>query len=102
MAIYNISQKTGVKATIKNTANNWNRNDELRAFASFITRISTENHTRNIIIAVRNRTSFWNMPSKNDSDSKGFQIASIISQLHSNMFTAVWAKSPVSMNSQKI
>ena len=102
MAIYSISQKTGVNATIKNTANNWNRNDELRAFASFITRINTESRTRNITIAVRNRTSFWKIPSKTDSASKGFQIASIISQLHSSIFMAVCAKSPVSMISQKI
>ena len=102
IAIYSISPKIGVNATIKNTANNWNRKDELRAFASFITRINTDSRTRNITIAVRNRTSLWKIPSKKDSASKGFQIASIISPLHSSMFMAAWVKSPVSMISQKI
>jgi len=101
IAMYNISPKIGVNATTKNTANSWNRNDELRAFESFITRINTESHTKNITIALQIRTSFWKMPSQNDSASKGFQIVSIISPLHSKIFMAVCANCPVSIISQK-
>ena len=102
MAIYSISQKIGVNATTKNTAKSWNRIDELRAFASFITRIKTESRIKNITIALRNRTSFWKIPSKIDSALNGFQIVSIMFQLHSNISMAVWANCPVSIILQKI
>ena len=88
---------------INNTDNNWNQNDELRALASFIVRIKIANRTKNIIIAVRNQKELCKIVLKIHSDDvKGFQITSVISQLHSSMFTAAWAKSPVSMILQKI
>ena len=103
IAMYNNSQKTGVNPMINNTDNNWNQNDELRALASFIVRIKIANRTKNIIIAVRNQKELCKIVLKIHSDDvKGFQITSVISQLHSSMFTAAWAKSPVSMISQKI
>ena len=103
MAIYKISQKIGVNAIINNTANNWNQNDELRAFESLITQIKIANRSKNIIIAVRNRNELCKIVLKIHSDDvKGFQITSEISQLHSSMFTAACAKSPVYMILQKI
>jgi len=85
------------------TANNWNQKDELRAFESLITQIKTDNRNKNIIIAVRNRKELWKIVLKNQSDEvKGFQITSAISPLHSIIFIAVCANSPVSIILQKI
>ena len=98
-----MSQKIGVNAIINSTANNWNQNDELRAFESLTTQIKTANRNKKIIIAVRNRNEFWKIVLKNQSDEvKGFQITSAISPLHSIMFIAACANSPVSIISQKI
>ena len=92
-----------MNATIKNTANNWNQNDELRAFASFTTQIKIANHTKKIINAVRNRKELSRRVLKNHSiDEKGFQIISEIFQLHSNVFMASCANCHVSMILQKI
>jgi hypothetical protein len=90
MAIYNISQMIGVKAIIRNIDNNWNQNDELRALASFIVRISTANRNRDTVIAVQNQKELCKIVLKNHTvESNGFQIISTISQLHSNKFIAV-------------
>ena len=89
MAIYNNNQKIGVKATTRNTANNWNQKDLLRAPASFITQIKTESHNKNIMIAVRNRTELSKIVFTNHSAAvNGFQITSVIFQLHSKILTA--------------
>ena len=98
-----MSQKIGVNAIIKNMANNWNPRDELRAFESFITQIKTASRNRKIIIAVRNRKELCMIVFKNHSDEvRGFQITSTISQLHSNIFIAACANSPVSIILQKV
>jgi len=103
IAIYSNSQKTGVNPMINTTDNNWNQNDELRALASFMVRIKTDNRTKKMIMAVRNQKELCKIVLKTHSDEvKGFQITSLISQLHSSIFMAVCAKSPVSMISQKI
>ena len=88
---------------INTTDNNWNQNDELRALASFMVRIRTDNRIKKMIMAVRNQKELCKIVLKTHSDEvKGFQITSLISQLHSNIFMAVCAKSQVSMISQKI
>ena len=103
IAIYSNSQKTGVNPMINTTDNNWNQNDELRALASFMVRIKTDNRTKKMIMAARNQKELCKIVLKTHSDEvKGFQITSLISQLHSSIFMAVCAKSPVSMISQKI
>jgi hypothetical protein len=100
--MYSISQKIGVNAMINSTANNWNQKDELRAFESLITQISTANRSKNITIAVRNRKELCKIVLKIHSDEvKGFQITSAMSQLHSIIFIAACANSPVSIISQK-
>ena len=103
IAIYSSSQKTGVNPMINTTDNNWNQNDELRALASFMVRIRTDNRIKKMIMAVRNQKELCKIVLKTHSDEvKGFQITSLISQLHSSIFMAVCAKSQVSMISQKI
>lgn len=103
IAIYSNSQKTGVNPMINTTDNNWNQNDELRALASFMVRIKTDNRTKKMIMAARNQKELCKIVLKTHSDEvKGFQITSLKSQLHSSIFMAVCAKSPVSMISQKI
>jgi phage regulator Rha-like protein len=90
MAMYNISQIMGVNAIIKNTDNNWNQNDELRALASFIVRIRTASRNRDTVMAVQNQKELCKIVLKNHAvEVKGFKIISEISQLHSNMFIAV-------------
>ena len=97
-----MSQKTGVNAIINSTANNWNQNDELRAFESLTTQISTANRNKKIIIAVQNRKELCKIVLKIHSDEvKGFQITSVISPLHSIIFIAACANSPVSIILQK-
>ena len=95
MAMYSISHKIGVKSIIIIAAKTGNQKDELRALASFITQIKADIHSKNIIIADRNRISFWKIVVQKDPDSKGFQITFHISQLHSIKFIAVCVKSPV-------
>jgi len=88
---------------MRNADNNRNRNDELRALASFMVQINIANRSKNITKAVRNRKELSRIVLKNHStDVKGFQITSVIFQLHSIIFMAVCAKSPVSMILQKI
>jgi hypothetical protein len=54
-------------------------------------------------MAVRNQKELCKIVFKIHSDEvKGFQMTLVISQLHSSMFMAVCAKSPVSMILQKI
>ena len=103
IAIYSKSQITGVNHIIKKADNNRNRNDELRALASFIVQINMANHNKNIISAVQNRKELSRIVLKNHSaDVNGFQITSVISQLHSKISMAVCANCPVSMILQKI
>ena len=90
MAIYSNNPKIGVKAIINTTDNNWNRNEELRALASFITQIRIDNRNKKITIAVQNRKELCRIVFKNHSEEvKELQIISEISQLHSNIFIAV-------------
>jgi hypothetical protein len=96
MAIYNISQIIGVNAIIKNTDNNWNRNEELRALASFTTRIKIANRNKKIVNAVINRIVPRIELINHSSDEKESQTISIKSQLHI-VFIATWANSQVSM-----
>ena len=89
IAIYSRSQRIGVNPTIRNTANNWNRNDELRALASFIVQINIVSRSKAIIIAAQNRKELCKIVLKIHSDEvSGFQIISAISQLHSSIFIA--------------
>jgi hypothetical protein len=61
------------------------------------------NRIKDIVIADRNQKELCKIVLTNHTDEeKGSQIMSTISQLHSNMFIAAWANSPVSMISQKI
>jgi hypothetical protein len=60
------------------------------------------NRNRKITIAHRNRTELSIIALKNHSEEEnGFQILSIISQLHSKIFIAVWVNSHVSITIQK-
>ncbi len=69
---------------------------------SLITRTNMANRNRKITIAHRNRTELSIIALKNHSeDVKGFHIVSMISQLHSNIFIAVWVNSHVSITIQK-
>ena len=90
MAIYINNQRIGVNQMINTTDNNWNQNDELRALASFIVRISIANRSNATVIAVQNRKEFCIIVPKIPSDEvKGFHMISAISQLHSIIFIAV-------------
>ena len=90
MAIYSSSQRIGVKPTTKNAANNWNQIDELRALASFMVRISIANRSIAIIKAAQNRKELCKIvPKIHSEEVNGFQMTSVMSQLHSIMFIAV-------------
>jgi hypothetical protein len=90
MAMYINSQRIGVNPMINTTDNNWNQKDELRALASFIVRISIANRSKATVIAVQNRKELCIIVLKIPSDEvNGFQIISVISQLHSIIFIAV-------------
>jgi hypothetical protein len=94
--MYNISQIKGVNAIIINTDNNWNQNEELRALASFITRIRMASHNKKIVIAVINRKVPRIELINHSNAEKESHTISIKSQLHI-VFIAVCANSQVSM-----
>ena len=101
--MYSKVPNIGVNKIIKLADNNRNRNEELRALASFITQIRVVNRTKNMVNASQNRTELSMIVLQNHSvEVRGFQITSTISQLHSSILIATCAKSPVSMNLQKI
>ena len=82
--MYNRIQNIGVNAITRNTANNWNQKDELRAFESFTTRIKAASRSKKIVRAIRNRIGLWiTLAIIHSEDVKGFQIISDMSQLHS-------------------
>lgn len=87
--MYSNSPKIGVKPTIKNAASSWNQIDELRALASFIVRINIANRNNDIDMAAQNRKELCKIVPKIHSDEvRGFQIISVIFQLHSIIFMA--------------
>ena len=101
--MYSRVQNIGVNRIIRLADSSRNRNEELRAFASFITQIRVVNRIKNMINASRNRTELSIIVCQNHSvEVRGFQITSTISQLHSKILIATCAIFPVSMNSQKI
>ncbi len=75
---------------IKIVANNWNQNDELREHASFIVQVSAHIRKKKITKASQSQIGLLNITEKNHCDDvKGFQIMSVMFQLHSRIAIVV-------------